>query len=537
MPTHIARAREPEQTSGAPVIDRSTEAIARHLEDAAHFPGGHADGVARPRSEAEVAALVTAATRVLPVGAQSSVTGGATPVGGLVLSTERLLLIQESGQHHIRVGAGISLDALQKLLSATGRWYAPIPTFTGATVGGVVSTNAAGAATFKYGATRPWVDGLTVVLPCGHVLDLRRGDVTADAAGWFEILCAHGARRFRRGAYVLPAVPKCSAGYFTAPGMDLIDLFIGAEGTLGIIVNATLRVLPDRPVVTFVLVPAPSEAVGLELVNALRRASIETWKLQDPNGIDIAAIESLDRRCLEVLHEDGVDQRAGIAIPAGTELLLIVQLERPAGTPDSEIFRELSSALEPGAPDSAVGRFARVLHQHGVGEAAEVALPSQTRRAEQILAFREGAPTGVNRRVGDARRTVDGRIDKTAADMIVPFERFGEMMRLYREGFERRGLDHAIWGHISDGNVHPNVIPRSYEDVVAAREAILDFGREAVRLGGCPLAEHGVGRSALKQALLRQMYGDVGIEEMCAIKHAIDPDDKLSPGVIFDGSR
>jgi D-lactate dehydrogenase (cytochrome) len=533
MPTHIARAREPAETSGTPVIDRSSEAIARHLEDAAHFPGGHADGVARPRSEAEVAALIKEATRVLPVGAQSSVTGGATPVGGLVLSTERLLLIQDSGQHHVRADAGISLDALQKMLSATGRWYAPIPTFTGATVGGVVSTNAAGAATFKYGATRPWVDGLTVVLPCGHVLGLARGEVT-DAAGWFEIVCGHGTRRFRRGSYVIPAVPKCSAGYFTSPSMDLIDLFIGAEGTLGVIVNATLRVLPTKPVVTFVLVPVPSEAVGLALVNDLRRASRETWKRQDPHGIDIAAIESLDRRCLEVLHEDGVDRRNGIAIPAGTGLLLIVQLERPAGTPDTAIFRELSSALEPGAPDSAVGRFARLLHEHGVGDVAEVALPSQTRRAEQILSLREGAPTGVNRRVGDAKRTVDPRIEKTAADMIVPFEHFEEMMRAYRAGFERRGLDYAIWGHVSDGNVHPNVIPRSYEDVVAAREAILEFGREAVRLGGCPLAEHGVGRSALKQALLRELYGEKGIGEMRAIKRAIDPDERMARGVLFE---
>jgi D-lactate dehydrogenase (cytochrome) len=111
------------------------------------------------------------------------------------------------------------------------------------------------------------------------------------------------------------------------------------------------------------------------------------------------------------------------------------------------------------------------------------------------------------------------------------------MMRIYREGLERRGLDHAIWGHVSDGNVHPNVIPRSYEDVVAAREAILEFGREAVRLGGCPLAEHGVGRSALKQLLLRQMYGDSGVADMRAVKRAIDPDGKLAPGVIFDGSR
>ncbi len=180
MPTHIIRAREP---AGGPaavgvdrsaeVIDQSPEAIERHLEDAAHFPGGRADGVARPRSEAEVAALVKGATRVLPIGAQSSVTGGATPVGGLVLSTERLTAIQESGQHHVRVRCWTFRSTPCRICYVRrGRWYAPVPTFTGAFVGGVVATNAAGAATFKYGATRAWVDGLTVVLPCGHVLDL-----------------------------------------------------------------------------------------------------------------------------------------------------------------------------------------------------------------------------------------------------------------------------------------------------------------------------------------------------------------------------
>ena len=117
--------------------------------------------------------------------------------------------------------------------------------------------------------------------------------------------------------------------------------------------------------------------------------------------------------------------------------------------------------------------------------------------------------------------------------MIVPFNRAGEMDAIYREGFRRRDLDFALWGHLSDGNVHPNVIPRAYDDVVRGRDAILEFGREVARLGGCPLAEHGVGRSAIKQALLRQLYGDAGVEEMRAIKRVLDPDWKLAPGVLF----
>jgi len=160
-------------------------------------------------------------------------------------------------------------------------------------------------------------------------------------------------------------------------------------------------------------------------------------------------------------------------------------------------------------------------------------MPGDIGRANQLLALREAAPVGVNRRVGDAKRTVDSRIEKTAGDMVVPFGGFEDMMTIYRTGYERRGLDYAIWGHVSDGNVHPNVIPRSYADVQAGRDAILEFGGEVVRMGGSPLAEHGVGRSALKQTLLKQLYGEDGVEQMRAVKRAIDPDWKMAPGVIF----
>jgi D-lactate dehydrogenase (cytochrome) len=116
----------------------------------------------------------------------------------------------------------------------------------------------------------------------------------------------------------------------------------------------------------------------------------------------------------------------------------------------------------------------------------------------------------------------------------VPFDRFGAIMDFYRDTYRRLGLDFAIWGHVSDGNVHPNTIPRSFEDVKAGKDAVLAFGREVVRAGGSPLAEHGVGRSAIKQTLLREMYGDQALEEMRATKRVLDPDWKLAPGVLFN---
>src|SRR5262249_28613333 len=169
----------------------------------------------------------------------------------------------------------------------------------------------------------------------------------------------------------------------------------------------------------------------------------------------------------------------------------------------------------------------------GLLDRVEIAVPGDHTREQQLLALREGVPAGVNARVGRAKQRVDSRIAKTAADMIVPFAQLGELMQRYDDEFRRRGLDAAVWGHISDGNLHPNVIPRSLADVEAGLDAILAFGRDVLRLGGSPLAEHGVGRNATKQRLLRDMYGAEGIEQMRAVKRAIDPEWKMAPGVLF----
>ncbi|HET7697264.1 MAG TPA: FAD-binding oxidoreductase [Vicinamibacterales bacterium] len=479
---------------------------AKYLSDAAHFPGGHAAAIAIPRSPVEVPAIVRGARTLLAVGAQSSLTGGATPMGEVLLSTEKLNRILEIGPGRIRVEAGVSVAAMQEALAREGAWFPPAPTFTGAFAGGIVATNAAGAATFRHGPVRPWVQALTVVLADGTQLDVRRGG-------------ARAAALVPLPTYRMPDVVKVSAGYFSAPDMDLIDLFIGSEGTLGVITTVTFRTLSPMPTSALAFVPCPSEREALALVADLRREPA------------VAAIEHVDRRCLEILHEDGADRRCDVRVPSGTDLALLVQLELPPGTTAAEAFSQIEDSL--GGGDTALGRVCRLLHAHGVFDATEMALPGQVRRAEQLIALREAVPAGVNQRVGRAQQTIDPRIAKTAADMIVPFERFGEMMRIYRDGFGSRGLDFAVWGHISDGNVHPNVLPRSYEDVERGKDAILFFGREAARLGGCPLAEHGVGRNPVKQALLRGLYGEDGIDQMRAIKRALDPDWKLAPGVIF----
>src|SRR5438874_6126960 len=156
-------------------ILRDPDVLASFLEDAAHFPGGHAAGLASPSSAAQVAALLRSESSVLAIGAQSSLTGGATPMGEVLLSTARLNRILELGEDRVHVEAGVSLADLDAALARAGKYYPPTPTFMGAFAGGIVATNAAGAATFKYGTTRDWVQALTVVMASGDVLKVERG--------------------------------------------------------------------------------------------------------------------------------------------------------------------------------------------------------------------------------------------------------------------------------------------------------------------------------------------------------------------------
>src|SRR5262245_60914911 len=183
MPGSMIHARPPAGAPRIPRIERDPDLLAGRLQDAAHFPGGHATELAYPTSEAEIAALLRRSSAVLPIGAQSSLTGGATPMGEVVVSTGRLNRIEAIGQTSVRVQAGVTLTELDRALERAGRYYPPAPTFFGAFVGGTAATNAAGAATFKYGTTRDWVQALTVVLPTGDVLDIERGSTHAAANG------------------------------------------------------------------------------------------------------------------------------------------------------------------------------------------------------------------------------------------------------------------------------------------------------------------------------------------------------------------
>ena len=502
-PTHRAIARAAPSTTPPP-IEHDPDVVQSFLSDAAHVPGGSATGVVFPSTVDEVAAAVSTAARVLPVGAQSSLTGGATPRGDLVLSTRRMACLAEPDGRAIRVGAGVPLSELHRFLAARHLYYPPAPTFDGAFVGGTIATNAAGAATFKYGVTRQWVEAMTVVLGDGSILDLRRGDVRASDEGTFEIdTVQRGIVTVPLPSYEVPShLPKLSAGYFTGPRLDLIDLFIGSEGTLGVIAEATLRVTrkPLR-IVALIICDSEDQAVGASRTFAA-------------SSLAVAAIEYIDTNSLRLV-DDAVFARAGIQRPSSPATMLLVQVETERGL------------------DASLTVLERLLQENHITGDPVIALPDDDRTAARLFELREAVPAAVNARVGAAKTGVHPDIQKTAGDFIVPAAANDRALALYRDAFERRGLHYAIWGHISDGNLHPNLIPRSLEDVERGRDALREMAQGVIALGGAPIAEHGVGRNAMKQMFLRDLYGDDGIEQMRAVKRALDPDGKFARGVLF----
>src|SRR3954447_26165588 len=211
MPGHRLRAR-PARFDGheadGPALNDDPDVISGFLEDAAHFPGGHATAIATPASEHEVATLLRRSRRILPIGAQSSLTGGATPMGDVLLSTAKLNRIVAIGNESVRVQAGVPLSDLDAALARAGKYFPPLPTFMGAFVGGIVSTNAAGAATFRHGVTRDWVTALTIVLADGAVLDVERGATSAHSDGYFEIDSCGTITRVPVPRYHMPHVAK-----------------------------------------------------------------------------------------------------------------------------------------------------------------------------------------------------------------------------------------------------------------------------------------------------------------------------------------
>ncbi|HXI04160.1 MAG TPA: FAD-binding oxidoreductase, partial [Candidatus Saccharimonadales bacterium] len=266
------------------ILKTDPDAIRPWTEDASGMAGGHADRVALPANEKEASEILagcTASGEPLTLsGAGTGLTGARIPRGGAVLATDALGGLRDlrklpGGGGIAITGPALSLADLESAAAREGLAYGPDPTETTAWIGGTVATNASGSRTFRYGPTRRHVRRLRLVLAGGQILDLPRGRHRASPDGSFELPLPGGAAiRGRLPSYVMPS-SKNACGYYAAPGMDLVDLFIGSEGTLGLVTEIELDLMPASVSVLAGILFFAGEEPAWRFLLAARRASYE----------------------------------------------------------------------------------------------------------------------------------------------------------------------------------------------------------------------------------------------------------------------
>jgi FAD/FMN-containing dehydrogenase len=424
------------------------------ITDVSGYPG-HADQVFSPRDEEELAAILARASAenipVTPMGAMTGLTGGAAPEGGWGVSLAKFNRLDvEAGR--ARSGAGVLLKDVQAAAAAGGQFYAPDPTENTSSLGGNIAANASGSRSFLYGATRRHVLGLRAVLMDGRIVEYRRGEQV----------------NFDVPEIPLPRTTKHSAGYRLAPGMDFVDLFIGSEGTLGIVTEAEVQLLPAPKEIMAGVVFFPSEDAALD--------AVERWRPMP----GLRMLEYLDRASLEMMEE-----------PYGGAVMI---------EQEGEIDLDMKGALERDSwfATSAADR-------------------------ERFRRFRHALAERANQRIRS------GGYMKLGTDYAVPTEGGREVIGLYRKVLDRDlKLPYVIYGHIGDAHVHINTFPSSKPDFERAKSVLNDLAYPIVAMGGTVGAEHGLGKR--KAHLLSVQYKPDVIEAMRSIKRRFDPQWLLGRG-------
>ena len=487
--------------------------IQNYLSDASYLKGGHASRVVFPESAEDVARVLVEAsqtkTQVTISGAGTGTVAGRVPFGGIVIATDRLNRIRsvthEEGGGHAITEAGVRLIDLQRAADAERLLYPPDPTERSCFLGGNIATNASGARTFKYGPTRNYIERLKIALPTGDLIDLRRGDLHADDRLIRLPLSSGTVIEAQLPSYEMPRVRKHASGYYIKSGMDLIDLFIGSEGTLGVIVDAELKLIPKPEGLLSGVVFFADEDKLLSFVSEARERSLtmrdSSVSESNPKGLGVRALEYFDNQSLNFLRQkyNTVPEQAVGAI--------FFEQETTSSSEDS-LMTEWLSLLETHKALTDQSWFA-------TNE------PDQAKLRE----FRHALPVLMNEWFAQHNQK------KVSTDMAVPDEAFAGMLRFYQDSLRDGDLRYTIFGHIGDNHVHVNILPRNDDEANRAWEIYRTFIRRAVDVGGTISAEHGIGK--LKREYLRELYGEEHLREMAALKRAFDPAGILGRGNIF----
>ncbi|MBU0501972.1 MAG: FAD-binding oxidoreductase [Candidatus Margulisbacteria bacterium] len=475
------------------------EVIISHLEDSSNLCGSYAEGLYLPENEAEIIeAARECNSKNIPLtisAAETATTGSPLPFGGWILNTQKLnkiIEINEKEKYAIAL-PGVTLEEIEKAVSKVGLLYPPDPTEKTATIGGNVSTNASGGRSYRFGSTRNWIRRLRVVLASGEVLDIPRGKYKASN----NSLIPHPSHPIAAPNYTMPKT-KNAAGYYSKPNMDLIDLFIGSEGTLGIISEVEIALAPalGETIDLVAFFKSESEAVDFVLREKSEPATESPACRQARRGSSpINFFEYFDAATLNMLRESHPN------IPACAKAAVYIEQESDDPTYWAENLE------------------------------GDVWLAMGSKQKQELQNFRHAIPEHINKLYKK-----HGSI-KLASDIAVPTENFRQMLAFYTSQLTTHtpSLFCVKFGHIGENHLHVNLLPKSEGEKKIAKEIILAYVKKAVELGGTVSAEHGIGK--IKHDYLYILYGEAGISEMKRIKQSFDPNWILGQGNIFSQNK
>ncbi|MFO7168960.1 MAG: FAD-binding oxidoreductase [Chloroflexota bacterium] len=440
---------------GADGLSASEADRSLHARDQGFYAAHPPEVVVWPTSAEQVSAVMQLASReripVTPWGAGTSIEANPIPLhGGILLSFERMAAIVavHADDFQVTVQPGIGHRDLNAELARHGLFFAPDPG-ANASIGGMLANNAAGIRTVRYGAARDNVLRMQVVLADGRIIQVGSRSV------------------------------KQSSGY------DLLHLFVGSEGTLGIITEATLRLYPILEHISAVVATFTAVEAAVEAVVAVRGG-----------GLDPSALEFVDAASIELLNRN-----AQLGLPVGPTLFLEFQSATAQAAAESirlaeEICRELGATSVSATANA--GERRRLWHARNAAY-------------EMMLRAYPGQRMFIN-------------------DVAVPISSYPRLMRFIRAELEREGAAAFLLGHAGDGNIHvifPCADDAAYQTCQRINAAIVE---QALALGGTATGEHGVGVG--KARFMRREHGPA-LDVMLALKQTLDPLGILNPGKIF----
>jgi len=417
------------------------------------------DGVLFPESKEDVSRMLRIASdngiAIIPRGAGSGLTGGSVPVnGGIVISFENMNRIKKIDPENLTavVEPGVVTGRLHREVEAVGLFYPPDPaSLEFCTIGGNVAENAGGLRAVKYGVTKDYVLGMEVVLPDGSII--------------------------KPGLETVKGVV----------GYDLVRLFVGSEGTLGVITEIILKLIPKPPAkITFL--------ASFKEVESAMNSVTGIFK----NGVLPSTIEFIDRICIKLVNDN-----LGLGISSDANALLLVEND---GNIDS--VRHDGAIIE------------RVLKENG---AFSIERADRGERIQQLW---------------QARRSISPSLARVAPyklneDVTVPRNKLNALLEATYEIGKKHSVVIANFGHAGDGNIHVNVLYSNAEEKKRADEAVREIMEVTVGLEGTISGEHGIGLA--KKPFINMELGDLELKIMKKIKGLFDPHNILNPGKIFPG--